>query len=151
MFKVPCRKTLVKDFLKLYDKSKKSLKADLAHHRVCLTTDTWTSVQNFNYMVLTTHFVDSDWVMHKRVLNFCTIANHSGNSIGKMIESCLLQWGINKVLTITVDNAAANKCVIEFVRSKLNKREKSEAILDGKNLHVRCTAHICNLIVGSGL
>lgn len=107
LFKVPCRKTLVKDFLKLYDESKKSLKADLAHHRVCLTTDTWTSVQNFNYMVLTAHFVDSDWVMHKRVLNFCTIANHSGNSIGKMIESCLLQWGINKVLTITVDNAAA--------------------------------------------
>ncbi|XP_061993876.1 zinc finger BED domain-containing protein RICESLEEPER 4-like [Rosa rugosa] len=151
LFKVPCRKTLVKDFLKLYDKTKKKLKSDLSHHRVYLTTDTWTSVQNFNYMVLTAHFIDDEWVMHKRIINFCTIHNHSGNSIGMLIESCLIQWGINKVLTITVDNAAANKCALEFVRSKLNKREKSESILEGKFMHVRCTAHICNLIVGSGL
>ncbi|XP_062029076.1 zinc finger BED domain-containing protein RICESLEEPER 1-like [Rosa rugosa] len=151
LFRVPCRKTLVKDFLKLYDKTKKKLKSDLAHHRVCLTTDTWTSVQNFNYMVLTTHFIDDEWVMHKRIINFCTIHNHSGNSIGKLIESCLIQWGINKVLTITMDNATANKCALEFVRSKLNKRENSESILEGKFMHVRCTAHICNLIVGSGL
>ncbi|XP_062010485.1 zinc finger BED domain-containing protein RICESLEEPER 2-like [Rosa rugosa] len=151
MFKVPCRKTLVKNFLTLYDNTKKKLKTDLAHYRVCLTTDTWTSVQNFNYMVLTAHFIDDKWEMHKRIINFCTICNHSGNSIGLLIESCLLQWGISKVLTITVDNAAANKCAIEFVRSKLNKREKPESILEGKYMHVRCTAHICNLIVGSGL
>ncbi|KAK9922173.1 hypothetical protein M0R45_030652 [Rubus argutus] len=55
------------------------------------------------------------------------------------------------VLTIIVDNAAANKCAIEFVRSKLNKRENPAAILEGKYMHVRCTAHICNLIVGSSL
>ncbi|PRQ29667.1 putative transcription factor/ chromatin remodeling BED-type(Zn) family [Rosa chinensis] len=125
MFKVPCRKTLVKHFLTLYDKTKKKLKTDLAHYRVCLTTDTWTSVQNFNYMVLTAHFIDDKWEMHKRIINFCTISNHSGISIGLLIESCLLQWGISKVLTITVDNAAANKCAIEFFRSKLNKRDQS--------------------------
>ncbi|XP_024156116.2 zinc finger BED domain-containing protein RICESLEEPER 2-like [Rosa chinensis] len=151
MFKVPCRKTLVINFLTLYDKTKKKLKTDLAHYRVCLTTDTWTSVQNFNYMVLTSHFIDDKWEMHKRIINFCTICNHSGNSIGLLIESCLLQWGISKVLTITVDNAAANKCAIEFVRSELNKREKPQSMLEGKYMHVRCIAHICNLIVGSEL
>ncbi|XP_040374717.1 zinc finger BED domain-containing protein DAYSLEEPER-like [Rosa chinensis] len=138
MFKVPCRKTLVKNFLTLYDKTKKKLKTDLAHYRVCLTTDTWTSVQNFNYMVLTAHFIHDKWEMHKRIINFCTICNHSGNSIGLLIESCLLQWGISKVLTITVDNAAANKCAIEFVRSKLNKREKPESILEDPLQRIGC-------------
>jgi hypothetical protein len=28
--------------------------------RVCLTTDTWTLVQNLNYMCVTCHFIDSD-------------------------------------------------------------------------------------------
>ncbi|RYQ95303.1 hypothetical protein Ahy_B08g090444 [Arachis hypogaea] len=28
--------------------------------RVCLTIDTWTSIQNFTYMSLTAHFVDLD-------------------------------------------------------------------------------------------
>ena len=151
LFKVPCRKTLVKNFLSLYDKTKKKLISDIKCHRVCLTTDTWTSVQNMNYMVLTAHFIDDKWEMHKRIINFCIISSHSGNSIGLLIEACLLQWGISKVLTITVDNAAANKCAIDYVRSKLNKREKPESILGGQHMHVRCTAHICNLIVGSGL
>lgn len=116
---------MVKEFQKLYDKSKKRLKSNLACHRVCLTTNTWTSNQNFNYMVLTTHFIDAKWKMHKRVINFCTIVSHSGNFIGKLIEHPLIQREITKVLTITVHNAAANKCNIEFVRSKLNKRENS--------------------------
>ncbi|XP_050374564.1 zinc finger BED domain-containing protein RICESLEEPER 2-like [Argentina anserina] len=148
---VPCIRTLVTKFLALYDKTKRKLKHNISRHRVCLTTDTWTSVQNVNYMVLTAHFIDDKWEMHKRVINLCPISSHSGNSIGLLIESCLLQWGISKVLTITVDNATTNKCAIEYVRSKLNRREKSEAVLGGKYMHVRCTAHITNLIVGSGL
>jgi hypothetical protein len=35
--------------------------------RVCLTTDTWTLVQKLNYMVITSHFIDSDWNLHKRI------------------------------------------------------------------------------------
>ena len=89
LFKVPCRKTLVKNFLSLYDKTKKKLISDIKCHRVCLTTDTWTSVQNMNYMVLTAHFIDDKWEMHKRIINFCIISSHSGNSIGLLIEACL--------------------------------------------------------------
>jgi hypothetical protein len=97
----------------MYDKHKKDLMKSLKNHRLCLTTDTWTSVQNINYMVLTAHFIDSDWKMHKLILNFCAIPNHQGPTIGRLIESCLLIWEIEKVLTITVDNAAANKTALE--------------------------------------
>jgi len=102
-------------------------------------------------MVLTGHFIDCDWKMHKRVLNFCVIPNHQGNTIGDLIESCLLQWGIKKVLTITVDNASANKVAIDWVRYKMNKWNNPQAVLGGKYLHERCCAHITNLIVSSGL
>ena len=50
--------------------------------------------------------------MHKRVLNFCVIPNHSGNSIGKILETCMMEWNLDKVLTISVDNASANKVAI---------------------------------------
>jgi hypothetical protein len=33
--------------------------------RVCLTIDMWTSVHNFNYMVITSHFIDNNWNLHK--------------------------------------------------------------------------------------
>jgi hypothetical protein len=30
----------------------------MAGQRICLTTDTWTSIQTMNYMVVTEHFID---------------------------------------------------------------------------------------------
>jgi hypothetical protein len=50
--------------------------------QVCLTTESWTSVQNLNYMCITAYFIDSDWNLHKRILNFCLIPNHKGDTIG---------------------------------------------------------------------
>jgi len=46
----------------LYEEEKTKLKFFLSKQceRVCLTTDTWTSIQNLNYMSLTTHFIDED-------------------------------------------------------------------------------------------
>ncbi|KAM2246368.1 hypothetical protein ACFXTI_007190 [Malus domestica] len=102
-------------------------------------------------MVLTAHFIDDEWNMHKRIINFCLIANHSGATIAKLIETCLLEWGIDKVLTITVDNASANKVALDQLRSTMNRWENSQAILHGEYLHVRCVAHITNLIVGQGM
>ncbi|PRQ25454.1 putative ribonuclease H-like domain-containing protein [Rosa chinensis] len=60
-WKMPCRKVIVKNFLRMYASKKEELKRELAGHCVCLTTDTWTSVQNINYMVLTAHLIDNGW------------------------------------------------------------------------------------------
>ena len=112
-----------------------------------LTIDTWTSIQNVNYMVLTAHFIDRDWKLHKRIINFSQIENHRGETIGKEVEKCLKQWGIERVLTLTVDNASSNDTAIAY----LKKRFKHGLVLNGDFLHVRCCAHILNLIVCDGL
>ncbi|XP_024195526.1 zinc finger BED domain-containing protein RICESLEEPER 1-like [Rosa chinensis] len=117
-FNVPCRKVIVKNFLKMYELKKEELKRELSSHCVCLTTDTWTLLQNINYMVLTAHFIDNGWKLHKRVINFCVIPNHQGITIGKILESCLRAWSIERVLTISVDNASANKHAIDYIRKK---------------------------------
>ncbi|KAM5570626.1 zinc finger BED domain-containing protein RICESLEEPER 2-like [Rosa sericea] len=149
-FEVPCRKVIVKNFLRMYEAKKSELKAELQSHCVCLTTDTWTSCQTINYMVITAHFIDYGWKMHKRVLKFCVIPNHHGNTIGKILENALIEWTIDRVLTISVDNAAANGVAIEYVRKKMLTWDR-KPICGGKFMHVRCLAHIVNLIVRSGL
>ena len=58
-------------------------------YRVSLTIDTWTSIQNVNYMVLTTRFVDRNWKLHKRIINFSQIENKKRETIGKEVEKCL--------------------------------------------------------------
>nr|XP_043609582.1 zinc finger BED domain-containing protein RICESLEEPER 2-like [Erigeron canadensis] len=112
--------------------------------------DTWMSVQRINYMSLTAHYVDNDWILRKKVLNFCPISSHCGVDIGKAVEMCLIKWGIeSNVFTITVDNATANDVAVAYLKSKFANWEK--CVLEAKWLHVRCIAHIMNLIVQDGL
>ncbi|GKA94343.1 zinc finger BED domain-containing protein RICESLEEPER 2-like protein [Tanacetum coccineum] len=107
LFDVPCRGTTTQDCYKLYDDEKNKLLNVIQKNigRVCLTTDSWTSVQKKSYMALTGHFIDNEWKLKKKVLNFCRLDGHSGVDIGKGVESCVNEWGINAILAISVDNA----------------------------------------------
>ncbi|RYR39607.1 hypothetical protein Ahy_A09g045169 [Arachis hypogaea] len=90
-FKVSSQTTLTRDIEGLYAEEKMKLQHFLSTNcgRVCLTTDTWTSIQNFTYMRLITHFVNLDWKLHKKKTNFCQVTSHSREVIRATIESCL--------------------------------------------------------------
>lgn len=45
-FNMPSRVTVQRDCLKLYEEEKVHLKALMSGQRICLTVDTWTSIQN---------------------------------------------------------------------------------------------------------
>uniref|UniRef100_A0A2N9GDD9 HAT C-terminal dimerisation domain-containing protein n=1 Tax=Fagus sylvatica TaxID=28930 RepID=A0A2N9GDD9_FAGSY len=72
-----------------------------------------------------------------------------GETIGKVVEKCLKEWGIDIVLTITVDNASFNDVAIDYLRRKMKLKES--CIVGCEFLHMRCCAHILNLIVQDGL
>ncbi|KAK5793858.1 hypothetical protein PVK06_035023 [Gossypium arboreum] len=121
-FSLPSRWTIRRDCLDLFNSMKSVMKnyfeKDIS--RVCLMTDIWTSLQMISYMVLTAHWVDDEWRLQKRIINFFPISAHRGESIGQAIGKCLRDWGIERVFTITVDNASANIIAIKYLRKKLN-------------------------------
>ncbi|PWA60048.1 zinc finger BED domain-containing protein RICESLEEPER 2 [Artemisia annua] len=148
-FNMPSRFTIARDIAKFYLEERKSLLSYLSNKAttVHLTTDTWTSsCKRMNFMVLTAHFIDDDWVMHKRIINFRPIHSHRGVDMGRAILECITGWGIKNVMTITVDNIASNDKAIEYLVENLPTKYD-----DGKHLHIRCMAHILNLIVKDGL
>ncbi|KAL1179479.1 hypothetical protein V6Z11_A03G162800 [Gossypium hirsutum] len=150
-FHIPSRTTMTRDAYQLYLDEKVKIKQLLRSScsRVYLTTDTWTSLQRVNYLCITAHFIDNDWKLNKKILNFCPISSHKGESIGMVIEKCLLNWGIDKLFTVTVDNASSNDVAIGYLRKKFNPR--GGLVQNGKYLHMRCMARIVNLIVVEGL
>ncbi|XP_024960822.1 zinc finger BED domain-containing protein RICESLEEPER 2-like [Cynara cardunculus var. scolymus] len=65
-----------------------------------------------------------------------TKGGQRGKTIGKVIETCLLGWGLEKVLSVNVDNASANDVVVGCVKKRINAWKGS--VLDGdwlKELH----------------
>ncbi|KAM0849071.1 hypothetical protein ACQ4PT_053952 [Festuca glaucescens] len=150
-FNVPSRRTTTRDAVRCYFEEKAKLKKFVKDscQRVCLTTDCWTSQQQDGYMTVTTSFVDENWILHKKVINFFLVKGHKGEDIGKKLLKCMAEWGMERVLTITVDNASANDGGILYVRKQLNKTPGN--IAKGKFMHMRCAADILNLIVQDGL
>lgn len=57
--------------------------------------------------------------------------------------------GFAKDFTVTVDNASSNDVTVEKLSDKLDDWGTNS--MNGQHLHMRCMAHIVNLIVKDGL
>ena len=59
--------TISHDCFELFNEERLKLMNEVknSYQRVCLTTDTWTSIQRINYMCLTTHYIDNNWILKK--------------------------------------------------------------------------------------
>ncbi|KAL8260124.1 hypothetical protein R6Q59_028077 [Mikania micrantha] len=145
------RATARQDCISSFENGKKRIQKLLNNvNCVSITTDMWTSVQNIHYMVLTCTFVDSDFNLHKYILSFVNVPPpYSGVRIYDSLFKCLKDWNIEtKVATLTVDNASTNDVVARKLMENLNLQKKL-VIMD--LFHVRCCAHILNLLVQDGL
>ena len=67
----------------------------------------------------------------------------------KVLIDAMLGWNVDSRLSaITVDNCSTNDSMIDKIKAKLSV----DCLLnDGSLLHMRCAAHILNLIVRIGL
>ncbi|ONM16336.1 Zinc finger BED domain-containing protein DAYSLEEPER [Zea mays] len=117
--------------------------------RICLTSDLWTSNQKLGYLCLTAHYIDANFILKKKTIAFKDVKYpHTGLAIEEVITKCLIEWGIKeKVFTITLDNASNNQSACDLLRES----GRSDMLFGGEHLHVRCCAHILNLLVQDGM
>ncbi|WJX53618.1 hypothetical protein P8452_39590 [Trifolium repens] len=107
------RDAVVADVMKVYLLEKDKLKKQLAaiEGSVCLSFRCWTSsASSRGYFTLTAHFMDDQWSLNVKLLNFCHLDHsHDDFELSRKVIGCLQEWGIARnIFSITMDNASAN-------------------------------------------
>ncbi|KAH7688789.1 Tam3-transposase (Ac family) protein [Dioscorea alata] len=111
----------------------------------------WTSNnQRRGFMAVTAHYIDDEWILRSRIIRFIYVpCPHTSSIFCEVLVNCLMDWNLdNKLSTLTLDNCSTNDLLVSLI---VNKLSSSNLWMDGKFLHMRCCAHILNLIVKDGL
>ncbi|XP_078167150.1 zinc finger BED domain-containing protein RICESLEEPER 2-like [Carex rostrata] len=117
--------------------------------RVSFTSDIWTSSMHLGYLCLTAHFIDKDFKFQKKIISFKQIPYpHMGVNVAGLIKNTLTEWKLDgEIFTITLDNCAVNDVAVGL----LEKHFWEKTIFKGKYMHMRCAAHILNIMVQCGM
>jgi hypothetical protein len=65
-------------------------------------------------MRLTAHFINNNWKLNKRNLNFCPVSGHNCRDFGMVVDKCLFEWEIDNIFTIIFDNTSSNGLTIDW-------------------------------------
>ena len=149
-FSIPSRRTITREVVGMYNAEKTALRTTLSLNKqaISFTTDIWTAITTLSYMVITAHFIDMDWQLHRRIISFSPIPDHKGETIANQFIRSLDDWGIEKVFSITLDNASSNDKAISILKDRLLQKNNDALMMNGEFMHIRCCAHILNLIEG---
>ncbi|WOH15782.1 hypothetical protein DCAR_0935328 [Daucus carota subsp. sativus] len=101
-FRLHSRTTVRSDVIKLDEEIK-------GHAHYIWTSDS----QNIAYAALTVHYIDSEWMLSKKILNYRYISYpHDGESLFRFISQLIMEWNLDKKLfSMVVDNASSNDCI----------------------------------------
>ena len=142
--------TVKRDIMKKFQTERENLKQYFANFegKICLTSDIWTFLMHRGFLCITAHYIDSEWMLNKKIIAFKTINTpHNGTNISTLINDEIIDLGIHdKIFTITLDNASNNNVAIQILKRFWQINDDH-----AKLFHIRCCAHILNLIVKDGL
>ena len=112
--------------------------------RVAICSDVWSDHWNVHsFMGITCHWIDDEWNLQKRLIAFRVFdIRHTATNICRMIVNIFEEYYIiNKVFTVSFDNASINTVSISDLKKICNP------VFEGKFFHIKCACHVLNLCV----
>jgi hypothetical protein len=118
-FPIKSRITIRNEILGMFVQEKEKLYAyfKTVKSRFSATMDMWTSNQNKSYMCVTLHWIDDNWCIQKRIVNFVHVkGRHTGIKLSETFTELMVKWYVDKKLfSLTLDNASANEVAVKDI------------------------------------
>ncbi|VVC43162.1 Ribonuclease H-like domain [Cinara cedri] len=89
----------------MYNAVYEQVKQDIQEHAkyVSITTDSWTSIKNSNYIAVTCHFIDNECELKSYLFScFKNSESHSSENLKNNLLAIIKKWGL--------ENKIANLC-----------------------------------------
>ncbi|XP_063775419.1 E3 SUMO-protein ligase ZBED1-like [Pseudophryne corroboree] len=138
-YNLPTRKTVSSSLLlRLYNSTVQEVRSTLQEvDAVCLTTDSWTSLNNQSFNAITAHFINSEWQLRSVLLECLEMPErHTSENLCRRLKDTVHEWGLeNKVVAVVTDNAANIVAAVRLCKWR----------------HLPCFAHCVNLVVHAGI
>ncbi|XVF18464.1 hypothetical protein REPUB_Repub11eG0023600 [Reevesia pubescens] len=149
LFDVVPNNTIERSCMEIYGKERQKVYDMLSklQGRINLSVEMWSSPENSNYLCLTAHYIDDDWKLQKKILNFVTLdSSHTEDMLSEVIIKCLMDWDIeSKLFAMTFDDCSTNDDIILRIKEQIS--ENRPRLSNGQLLDVRSAAHVLNSIV----
>lgn len=149
LFDVASNSATELDCMTIYGKEKQKVYELIhnLHSRISLAIDMWFSSENARYMSLTAYYVDGDWKLQKKILNFITLdPSHTDDILSEVIIKCLTEWAIErKLFSMTFDDCFAYDDMVFRIKDWLSQNKP--LLKNGELFDVRCAAQVLKSIV----
>lgn len=135
--------------MEIYGKEKQKVKETLSrlHGRINVAVERWSSAENAEYLCLTARYIDGDWKLQKRILNFMTLdSSHTEDMLSEVIVNSLVDWDVHsKLFAVTFDDFSAADDIISKIREHICQ---NTSLLGTSHLFdVRSIAHVLTVMV----
>lgn len=151
-FRLVPRDAVQADCMGIYRDEREKLQEALARarSRISLAGGLWVTAGGSEHLSLTCHFVDDDWKLQKKTLNFVELkSGRDSSEISKAIEEEVAGWQITgKLFGLVLDDSLGKEGLVQDL---VYSRFGSELLLDPELFPMQCWARILDLIVQDGL
>ncbi|KAL0320582.1 UNVERIFIED_CONTAM: Zinc finger BED domain-containing protein RICESLEEPER 1 [Sesamum radiatum] len=149
MFEVNNNGAIELDCMAIYSKEKQKV-YEAIHHlhgRINLAVDMWGSPESSEYICLTANYIDEDWRLQKKMLNFISLdPSHTDDILSEVIIKSLTDWAIDrKLFSMTFDHCSAHEVMVCRVKDWLSQNRP--LLKNGDLFDVRCVTHLLKSIV----